>query len=315
MHLLVFLVVAMPETKDYLRRIYDRTKAPPGPAVIQIQRQLIEHFGVTADYGVEQLNKISTAKEKDMELMQKMQQFALCAQTATREATFTDAERDAFYAEIPRFMHHVPYMYAQQKQMQMQAEMQNQQAMMADQLQSLKGDPSNLAKMEEFSKRVKQAQDKVAGEVRSWGGDRREDYYKCFQSESLLLDIVNAGASLPARLAKFSSLTQAEIEKMMTLSAVINEDVRAGGKLIQIMSKGGIIQNVLQSWATIVRSGMQSLQSAGVSMGGNSMDHSHGAHGPPGDNGHVHGPNCSHNTMDHNHVPDVSTGIAATMER
>jgi hypothetical protein len=94
--------MAMPETKEFLKGMFAKTGQMPGSSVIQIQRRMIEHFGVTADYGVSQLNLLGQQdpKDRDMELINKMQQFAMCAQMATKEACFTESQREEFYKEI-----------------------------------------------------------------------------------------------------------------------------------------------------------------------------------------------------------------------
>lgn len=311
----------MPETKEFLRSVYSKTGQVPGPAVIQLQRQLLERFGVTADYGVSMLNTLSSKRPnpEDMEVMQKMQQFAMCAQTATKEATFTDAEREAFYADIPPFMHHVPFMHVAQKQQQMMMDMQNQQMAMADQIANLKRNPENVAQMQDFAKRANMAKEKVDSDVASWTAAKRSEYFASFQEDPILREIISVGPTLVAKLRKFSQLTQEQVERMMIISAVIAYDVRARGNIIQTMSKGGVMQSVLQSWSTIVRAGMQSLSGGegdtafGFANQAQSMDHGHGMHG--GGAGHVHGPHCSHGgaTLDHSH--DVSSGRTDEMER
>ena len=303
--------MSMPETKAFLKGMFAKTGQMPGSSVIQIQRRLIEHFGITADYGVSQLNLLGQQdpKDRDMELISKMQQFAMCAQMATKEACFTEVQREEFYKEIPIFMHHVPYMHAAQKSMEMQRDMQRQATQMSGQLEELKSQPGNVIKMIEFSKRAKMAGDAVTGQVATWDAKRREEFWDNFNNnDSLMLDIINSGASLSARLAKFSQLTQDEIERMMTLTAVLAEDMRARGKIMQELSKGSIVQSLLQSWAAIVRTGAQ-LQQASIHSG--TMDHNH-SHA---EQGHVHGPNCSHDHGSAHALMDVTSGKTAEMER
>lgn len=314
----------MPETKEFLRTSYAQTKQNPGEKVILIQRRMLERFGVTADYGVSCLNKISVEMDKDAEVIQKMQQFGMCAQTACREATFTDAEREAFYAEIPIFMHHAPYMYAAHKQAEMQREMQKHQMMMQDEMQRLRAEPGSLPRLESFAARVKAVQPDIIREVQTWSTERRETYFNDFKEAQLLRDVMSGGAGLVRRFETFSAFSDAQVRDMMTLSAVIAEDLRANaqrGPLFMRSNNNGVVQNVLQSWAALVRAGQQSSAQNAQTMdrstaaGSMNRDHEHDAgHGQGSE--HVHGPNCKHGggtTMDHGH--DVTSGEAARMER
>jgi len=312
----------MPETKAYLKAEFAQSGKTPGGSCVKFQRQLLERFGVTADFGVSMLNVIGQQSNPDPELMSKMQQFSMGMQTATREAMMTDEERAAFYADIPPFMHHVPYLWAVQKQQMVMNEMKNQQASLNDQLVRMMADPGAVAKVVDFAVRVKTMQDEVVREVAGWELARRSAFFADFQEDPILLEIVNSGSSLAARLNKFADMSVPDLTKMVTLAAVINEDVRARGQFLQTMAKGGVLQSVIATWSTIVRAGFKVLsesdgsvfgfgprnQQPGVGIG----DHGHGMHG--GD-GHVHGPNCNHSAsggtmLDHDHA-----GAGNEMER
>jgi hypothetical protein len=316
----------MPETKAFMKAQFLSTREPPGRACVQIQRQLLERFGVTADYGVSQLNAIgSSSRNPDQEVLSKMQHFSMAMQTATREATFSDAERESFYADIPPFMHHVPYMWVINKQQQMMSEMQSQQAMMSDQLERLMRDPESVRKLQDFALQVRAIQERKIKELEGWSAAQREEFFADFQSDPVLRDIVNSGATLHARLAKFTQMPDELTERMVAMATVLNDDVRAKGRIVQaMMGKGGVVQSVMQSWGALVRAGMKSLSESGDSAFAFASqagvgDHAHGVHGGgSAASGHVHGPNCEHGkaggaTMDHDH--DVSSGKAAEMER
>jgi hypothetical protein len=79
-----FSTVVMPDTKQELKSIFDSTKAMPNQRVIEMQRNLLKMLGYNPDWAVSCLNKIPQDFGTDREVMIKMQQFALCAETACR---------------------------------------------------------------------------------------------------------------------------------------------------------------------------------------------------------------------------------------
>ena len=77
-------IVAFPETKQELKDIYSTTKSLPNQRVIEIQRNVLKLLGYNPDFAVSCLNKIPQDFGTDREVMVKMNQFALCAETACR---------------------------------------------------------------------------------------------------------------------------------------------------------------------------------------------------------------------------------------
>lgn len=80
----IFLVVVMPETKEELRSIYQRTKKPPNERIIEMQRNLIKLMGFNVDYGVQCLSRVQQEYPQDREVMMRLQYFMVSADLACR---------------------------------------------------------------------------------------------------------------------------------------------------------------------------------------------------------------------------------------
>jgi hypothetical protein len=61
--------------------------------VIELQRGIISQLGIDPEYGCSRLNRIGTDYGDDQEIQFKMQQFAMCAQIAVKEAQMSNDER------------------------------------------------------------------------------------------------------------------------------------------------------------------------------------------------------------------------------
>ena len=74
----------MPETKEELRSIFLSKGTFPNERVIEMQRNVLKLIGYNPDFAVSCLNRIPSDFGQDREIMMKMQQFALCAETACK---------------------------------------------------------------------------------------------------------------------------------------------------------------------------------------------------------------------------------------
>jgi hypothetical protein len=80
--IIFILIVAMPETKDELKRLYQSSGKPPNERVVSMQRETLSLLGFGPDFGVSCLNRVGSDFPADRELQTKMQYFAACAQIA-----------------------------------------------------------------------------------------------------------------------------------------------------------------------------------------------------------------------------------------
>jgi hypothetical protein len=154
--------MALPETKETLKQLFLTSKKPPNEKIIEMQRSVLVLLGYDPDFGVSCLNNLSKDYPDNRELAMKVQQFALCAQVHCNIACMTDEQREAFYKEIPLFMHHCPHLHVMQQQMKMQREMMQRQQQQQHQsggdhdhrhghaAMSPMNDPSMMARVQEM---------------------------------------------------------------------------------------------------------------------------------------------------------------------
>eukprot|EP00607_Mallomonas_marina_P004470 CAMPEP_0182438578 /NCGR_PEP_ID=MMETSP1167-20130531/85872_1 /TAXON_ID=2988 /ORGANISM="Mallomonas Sp, Strain CCMP3275" /LENGTH=361 /DNA_ID=CAMNT_0024632007 /DNA_START=628 /DNA_END=1713 /DNA_ORIENTATION=- len=346
-------LMAMPETKKILKQTYESTKTPPGDKVIELQREMLEILGIEKDFGVSCLNHIPKDFPDDPNIMQKMQQFAMCANVVTREACMSDEERRQFYADIPIFMQHVPHMFVigqqqqmmrmQQMQMQQQmgynqhghnhnhnhnhnhahehkhdhpthppAEMQRAHAEAVKAMQEMSSSPENEARMQNLSMRLQSAKQRMLTEVKSWDITRRKDYLSEVMGGSLMQEL-NTNTDPTLRLQRFFSMSESELETLMSLTAIIELDVKQGSMAMKRPESGGIwgALSSLGSLAGFSRTAPPSEGFATGSGSGSGHDHSHG-------HSHSHGGHGGHHCPVHG-VPtpgnDVTLGKGDIMDR
>eukprot|EP00640_Fibrocapsa_japonica_P001741 CAMPEP_0113935036 /NCGR_PEP_ID=MMETSP1339-20121228/2266_1 /TAXON_ID=94617 /ORGANISM="Fibrocapsa japonica" /LENGTH=464 /DNA_ID=CAMNT_0000937049 /DNA_START=77 /DNA_END=1472 /DNA_ORIENTATION=+ /assembly_acc=CAM_ASM_000762 len=79
-------LMSLDETKQALEKYFADNKKAPNQMIIDMQRDMLEQLGFDKDFGVSCLNDINKDHEDDSELLASMQQFAMMAQLACREA-------------------------------------------------------------------------------------------------------------------------------------------------------------------------------------------------------------------------------------
>jgi len=79
-------LMALEETKAALEKFHKDTQTPPNTLVVEMQRDMLENLGIEKEFGVAKLNTINQDFPNDLDLMKAMQEFAMAAQFAVREA-------------------------------------------------------------------------------------------------------------------------------------------------------------------------------------------------------------------------------------
>lgn len=303
-------LMAMPETKKELRQIYQTSLSPPNNRIIQLQRDMLETMGFQSDFGVTELSRIPANFPDDHMVMGQMRQFMMCAQVACKEATMSDQERKEFYAQIPFYMHHSPYMWViQQQQMQMrQMQMQQgghshsghshgghsympPQGMPRDPgvqqaLSQLVNNPETKSKMESLSSRLAESYSRIAKDVSTWDPARKKEFAEKFADSPLMEQFNSASEAPEVRLQKFLSMSADEIDSMVTMQAVMGADMPGGARAAGLFGAMGF---------------------PGTAGGGPSIEHSH-------EHSHDHAGHCQihgHGT----HSADVATSRSDVMDR
>ena len=237
----------------------------------------------------------------------------------------TSTEKSIFYQEIPKMMQHFPHMYIlnqQQEQMQRNHEQQQKaSSMMSPEMNNF------INRLETINKLVEQRN------VNSWTSQERESFYDNFSSNPLLekidsLSIVGTGMEAVSNLlSKFTDLNDEDMTDLLTIQAVVIEDMKVKGLLAQKFQKtqeiflkaakennelemGSSNNKIVRLLATL---GQLTMAIVNSGRGQTNMDHNHGSHDHTHGHGHTHDEHCSHGNVQK--APDVSTGKADKMVR
>ena len=236
-----------------------------------------------------------------------------------------DEQKEKFYKDIPLFMRHCPHLFVMQQQMRMQKEMmmrqqqQQQQSMdhnhshghgqnnsldpqMMETMTSIMNDPAARAKMESLSSKMSKCQSKVAGKITTWSPEQKKDFFEEFSRDPLLDSLNACGVDAMKRLEKFQTLSDEEIERIMTLQLLMmemmpNAQIRHPSSNAGA-SSSGVLGTVFGALGSMLSS------SSGKQSGGATMDHSH-----------VHSASCQHAQSSSSAAPDVTTGKLDSMDR
>ena len=363
-------LMVMPDTKQILKEVYESTGKPPNEKVIDLQRSMLSNLGFDPDYGVSCLNRIATNFPDDRSLAMKVNQFAMAAQVACKEATFSEEDRKKFYADMPAFMHYCPHLFVMQQQMAMQKEMMRRQqeereAMMlraslagkgstsadgacADtghdhehphshmsqehpavmMQQMLNSNPEGKELMEELSKRIDRCRLGVEDRIRGWTSTERKNFFEAFSASPILKQVNECGADPMQRLRLFMKLSDEEMVQVMTLQAIVAEDLhKTGGEVLGLSGMRAAHVRAMSSGGVGSAGGAESTspqkQSGGM-LGGifsalGSLVGANKAGAPQVDAGHSHGhhehgPHCNHGPRKES-TPDVITGKTEQMDR
>ncbi|CAN0539874.1 unnamed protein product [Ectocarpus sp. 12 AP-2014] len=79
-------LLALPETKESLRKEFLETQVPPDETIVGMQRSMLRTLGFSPDHGVACLNAFSKDFPDDEKLQMRLQQFMRCASMARQEA-------------------------------------------------------------------------------------------------------------------------------------------------------------------------------------------------------------------------------------
>ncbi|CAM9774627.1 unnamed protein product [Pylaiella littoralis] len=85
-------LLALPETKESLRKEYLETNVPPDDTIVGMQRTMLRTLGFSPDHGVECLNAFSADYPDDEKLQMRLRQFMRCASMARQEAVLGKEE-------------------------------------------------------------------------------------------------------------------------------------------------------------------------------------------------------------------------------
>lgn len=292
-------LMGLPETKAELKTIYETTGQPGNQRVVEMQKGIIELLGLDAEYGISFLNRMAEDYPQDEDLHVKMNQFALCAQLSVRESMMSEAEKTAFYEDIPLFLRPFPHIYVFHQQM-LQMKAQRQAGPMA-QVQALMGNEEVKARIMNLTSRMEVSKSRVEADIAEWSSTRKREYVMGFQDNSTLAELTTLQSDPMARLNKVLDFTDGELDSFMTIMAVIASDIKANGSMLrELMQDAG--PKAKSMIASIQQ--MQSFMQAG----------NRAAAAAAGSGGHVHGPDCNHSASEIR-APDVTTGIAARMDR
>eukprot|EP00752_Nemacystus_decipiens_P010456 g9315.t1 len=79
-------LLALPETKESLRKEFLETQVPPDETIVGMQRAMLRTLGFAPDHGVACLNTFSKDFPDDKKLQMRLHQFMQCASMARQEA-------------------------------------------------------------------------------------------------------------------------------------------------------------------------------------------------------------------------------------
>ena len=74
----------MPETKRLLKETFLSLGGPPNEKVIELQRSILTYMNIDPDFGVVQLGEIQSMFGADQEIVNKLQQYVVCAECAVK---------------------------------------------------------------------------------------------------------------------------------------------------------------------------------------------------------------------------------------
>lgn len=262
-----------------------------------MQHGALEDLGLDHKYGVSCLNRVAQDYPNDRGVMMKMNQFALAANLACKEAMFTPQERDEFYADIPVFMHNFPHIFVFQQKMMEQQQMAQQQATMGE-AQSYFASAEGQQKMQELSARIQSAKSQAEESVTGWDADRRLEFFRSFQNHPVLSQLKWQQGDMRTKMATFARMSDSDLSDMMKMQLVLAEDIKAGGSIVREMQSAGVGKSMMSQMQS-----MRMMMGAGAGAGS-------GGHGH-----HEHGPHCQHHHASGPIAPDVTTGKGDSMER
>lgn len=286
--------LAMPETKKHLKTAYDRTMAPPSAELIALQREVLTQLGYDADFAISQLDQIDTLYPNDPMLAQKLQIFTQALQLACQEAMMSEAEKKAFYANIPTLMHSMPHIYVlQQKQQQMHQQHghNHNHGHSQHEVAAMLRNEETQKQVEALGRRMESLKPTVESTVRGFTTADRNAYYAKMEATPLLNTLLESSTNPIQRLQRFMALDDEDLQSIMTLQAVLVEDVKLGGELSKKLQAHMPTQHHDHN---------------------HSHDHGH-THDHSHSHDHSHG-QCSH-SHHHETKVDVSVGKSATMDR
>ena len=319
-------LMALDDTKVKLKQIFLDTLKPPNEEIIKMQRSVLNWIGVDADFGVDCLNNLQRDYPDDRELAGKVQQFAMCAQVHCQIACMNDEEKEQFYKPIPTFMKQVPHLYVMQQQHAQQREMMRRQqelqaqgghdhghmhghhgqhpdpSMMAK-VQEVMSNPETRQQMENLSQRMASIGTAVGSKIKEMSSEDKKKYLDEAQSDPLITKLNSCGQDILKRLETFKTLSDEDVDRMMTLQALMLEvmpqraaGMMQGGANSSSGSGGGIMGSLSNFFS-------------GLTMGGGVNGHSHGHH-------HAQRPVSQQPSLSSgSYTPDVTSGKSDTMDR